>query len=262
MLLEFCISLVFILKYFEFHLACKYSSEMKKQKSKSQQEEAISQNPFLQNLMSRVQTHIQAQQEQSKAKSSKGQPSLQPSTTSSSSSISSSSSSSQFNKSSTQTSNVSAMETGSKGPGSSWASQMQTQHGGHPSIAPYVPLSSSVSSQPSTSNLPSNTFEYGHSSKSVQPGWSGGFGVDVRDDVSSGVRSQAPGEKPSQEKPEVFDYGHKSKAETPRNQAVPLKGTIFYEIYKIKTNLTSCRGKNVLIFNVENLEFELWGKFI
>lgn len=254
MLLEFCISLVFILKYFEFHFTCYYSSEMKKQKSQSQQEEAISQNPFLQNLMSRVQTHIQAQQEQSKANSSKGQPSLQPSTTSSSS-ISSSSSSSQFNKSSTQASNVSAMETGSKGPGSSWASQMQTQHGGHPSIAPYVPLSSSVSSLPSTSNLPSNTFEYGHSSKSVQPGWSGGFGVDVRDDVSSGVRSQAPGEKPSQEKPEVFDYGHKSKAETPRNQAAPLKGTIFFnEIYKIKTNLTSHRGKNVLIFNVEYLK--------
>lgn len=179
---------------------------MKKQKPQSQQEQA-SQNPFLQDLMSRVHTHIQAQQ-QGGVNTSTAQPSSQPRVATSSSLP---------QKSFTQTSTVSSMEAGSRGPGTSWASQMQPQHGGPVSITPYIPLSSNVS------NLPSNTFEYGHSSKSVQPSWGGGYGGDFRGEVSSAAPGQV-GEKPVQERTEVFDYGHKSKSETKGNPPASTKG--------------------------------------
>lgn len=178
---------------------------MKKHKPQSQQEQA-SQNPFLQDLMSRVHTHIQAQQ--GGVSTSTAQPSSQPGAATSSGLP---------QKSFTQTSTVTSMEAGSRGPGTSWASQMQPQHGGPVSITPYVPLSSNVS------NLPSNTFEYGHSSKSVQPSWGGGYGGDFRAEVSSAAQDQM-GEKPVQERTEVFDYGHKSKSETKGNPPASTKG--------------------------------------
>lgn len=180
--------------------------EMKKQKPQSQQEQA-SQNPFLQDLMSRVHTHIQAQQ--GGVSTSIAQPGSQPGAATSSGLP---------QKSFTQTSTVTSMEAGSRGPGTSWASQMQPQHGGPVSITPYVPLSSNVS------NLPSNTFEYGHSSKSVQPSWGGGYGGDFRAEVSSAAQDQM-GEKPVQERTEVFDYGHKSKSETKGNPPASTKDT-------------------------------------
>lgn len=156
--------------------------------------------------MSRVHTHIQAQQ--GGVSTSTAQPGSQPGAATSSGLP---------QKSFTQTSTVTSMEAGSRGPGTSWASQMQPQHGGPVSITPYVPLSSNVS------NLPSNTFEYGHSSKSVQPSWDGGYGGDFRAEVSSAAQDQIR-EKPVQERTEVFDYGHKSKSETKGNPPASTKG--------------------------------------
>ncbi|XP_061182402.1 uncharacterized protein LOC133190731 [Saccostrea echinata] len=181
-------------------------SEMRNQKSQSQQEQA-SQNPFLQDLMSRVQSHIQAPKDGTSSSSMSAPPSSQSTTT-------------PHNiphKPFMQITTVTSMGTSSGVPGTSWASQMQPHQARSASISPYVPMSSNAS------NLPSNTFEYGHGSKGAQPASWSSFGSDLSGEVSSAIHGQTVSQ-PVQKVQEVFDYGHKSKAESASSKPELQKG--------------------------------------
>jgi hypothetical protein len=177
--------------------------EVRKEKPQTQ-EEPLAQSPFLQDLMSRVQIHIQNQKLGGASSSATAAP-----PTSQSSSVKQSLPQTPH----TQATTVSSVATSSEEPRTSWASHMQPRQG-TTSISPYVPVSKS------TAKLPANTFEYDHGSKGAKSDWRDYEG-DFRGEVSTHGQATVP---PTQEVPEVFDYGHKSKAEATVSQPDLQKG--------------------------------------